>query len=356
MRFIGIMTSAVLLVSATASAFDFWLGPNPPAQDLRGLLEAPTILVGEVEALRHRGTTTLQLEGPVEVEVEVLDASITIRQVIRGRDPGKAILVRRLLKASNPYNDTVVQRQIPQARKTYLFFLSPSERDNEFDPVNPTEFAVEVVVLPAYEARGASTENILRRLAKKNVNSTNEWLTARWFGILGEVYSEKEDLQFLLHKAGDPRPHIQGNALAVLCERSPGHPSLYSRAMRFLTGTRQPGMSQLFRRVSKSLPQVVGEDKLTKRVLLDWMSSGVYELSRVGFGIAESRRDRSMAGDIVELMLATKDRKLQYSCIRALAATWRDDRKLPAIRTFMENADYHVKRWSMKPGGADETP
>ena len=354
MRRLFTITLAVLAISATASAFECWLGPDPEAGELKTLLEAPAVFVGQVEVLHHRGKEILRLAGPTQVEV--LDASITIRQVIRGKNPGKAILVRRLLKASNPHNDTVVRRQIPQARKTYLFFLSPGKADNEFDPINPTEFAFETGELPTYEAKHDSTEDTLRRLAKKNIDSAREGLAARWFGILSEVYEEKEDLQFLLDKARDPRPYIQGNALAVLCEHSPNHPSLYTKAVRFVKNSSKVGNLFSFRRrISKCLPRVLGHDRVTKQVLLDWMSSGVPELSRVGFGIAETRRDRTMADGVVKLMLATKDRMLQYSCIRALSATWRDNRRLPAVPTFLESPDNYVRKWSVEPGNFGDT-
>ena len=332
----------LLFYSLSCPALAAW-ERRPPAAEL---LKAPRILMGKVEALRYRGTDILPLWGPMEVEVH--DASVVTRQVMRGENPGKAFLIKGLAVPTDP--ETFIGRQTLQRGSIYVFFLSSGDAANELLPIDPDEFAIETVEVPEDRKRDPPRE-ALRRVAKFNIDHAGHPGMERWFDLLAQLYDREEDLEFLLRKTEDARPHVCGNALAVLCERNPDLPSLYAKAMRYVEVSASIGdLWSYRRRISQSLPQVVGEDKLTREVLEEWLSSDVAELQEVALGMVGDKR---LTNEIVSLMRRTKNRNTQYDCIRALSAMWA--KQGPGYREFMAKPDHYVNQWAVSSWPLAET-
>lgn len=304
------------------------------------LLRAPTIVVGKVEALSYEGKDTLERGAPIEVEV--FHVSIIVQKVLKGEDAGKAVVLKHLLRPSNP--NTYIGRQFLEVDKIYIFFLSPTIAQDEFEPINPSEFALEIDSLPKEYKKGESAVQQLRGIAKANIDSARESLAERWFGFLGELYDAKEDFRFCMDRTSDPRLRIRGSALAVLCEHSPAAPLLYSKSMKFVKETSE--MEELWswrRRISKCLPGTLGEKDLTTEKLKEWIESDVRELQEVALGIVMEKRDASLVDEIVGLMVRTRNRDIQYDCVKALSAV--SDRRGPSYREFMKTPGKYVDEW-----------
>jgi len=98
-RFVLIALAAVALFAGSTVAF--WRYPeSTPAKEL---LRAPTIVVGKVPKLSVRKRQNLLMPGYGQPhDVEMLDAAIMVQRVLKGEHPGKAIVVRGLVRPANP--------------------------------------------------------------------------------------------------------------------------------------------------------------------------------------------------------------------------------------------------------------
>lgn len=342
----------IVLLAASPRSLAHSIETLPRAKKLLG---APTILVGHVEALHHTGREVLR---PNSIPVNVFNASISVRYIIRGDEHGEGIVVRRLLKAVNPF--TSIDRQELRQGKYYVFFLSAGTDAGEFAPFHPGFFALDTVEQAGLKQEDEAPMEALRRIAKLSIENVAraqvgmrlaavEYTTLvamdKWFDVLAVLYDREKDLEFLLRMTEDASPYAPGNALALLCERDPEHPSLYAKAMIYVKDTSGTGnLGSYHRSISKSLPAVVGEEKLTRDELKKWLSIEVRNLQEVALAIVKERRDRSMSDAVVRLMRRAKNRRIQYNCIRALCAMW--GKRGPGYRTFVANRDQYINEFA----------
>ncbi len=325
------------------------------------LIKAPCIIIGKVKKFTHKGNKVVQYRGR-PVKVKVLNASIYVHSILKGKFSEKELIIKNLLRPKNLYNH--IGCQLLVRGDVYVFFLTNTDKKHEFDPINHVEFALEIKKIP--EKKTGSVKQTLRHIAKLNIDSDsyyNDLLAQRWFVYLGEQFEPGKDIDFLLDKANHPRLRIGTLALTVLGENSPRTPSLYSKTIKFIKDTsKNKDFDNSFHYdLIQCLPAMCGRKGPTRKHLKEWLKIDFNEkiqkkrknsaerIQDMALEIIIKRRDKAMIDDVTELMLRSKNRDIQYKCTHALSflltSLFKKRKKYTSRPNFMKNPEHHVNEW-----------
>jgi hypothetical protein len=307
-------------------------------------VDAPIILVGKVESLTVLAKMFVRKhpDAYFPTEVEVSDAVISVAHRIKGELADKKITLKSLLKPVSMAE--VVDYQALEVGKTYVFFLMPvREEKNDFFPYLNKEFAIPVRHLPDV-AKGQEVTHFLRAIAKANLTKDDDSIAYRWLCFLADIYLPEQDFEIIKSIADDSRTNMRGAALTILCEFHPKYESLYEKALKYIKeSTDNQGMGIFHFEISRSLPNIIGKENFTNETLREWLTARAFHLQRIGLEIIIQRQDKSFAKEVTVLLATSRNRDLQYECIRALSAL--TEKKLTPYSQFMAKPDETVKEW-----------
>lgn len=329
---------ALVFVCLATQPYGFVPGDKTPAQRL---LQARVILVGRVKALTPQGKHPLRPGS--RTTVRLFRAEVAVQQVVQGNGIGGTVFVVGIPLAEDGV--TYIERQFLAVDRTYVFFLNPLTTVREYTGVTGVEFALLAVPLPRADLTSEpSLGKRLKAIARLNAEKADDRPAARWLEFLGDLYSADEDPTFLMTYTRDPRPRVRGSAILLLCRHSPGTPGLLLLAASFLEeAAHVPGVGTWRREISDRLFSLLGASEVPRHFLVGWLRSGARDLQVGTLDRLRAERDASFIREIDELLARTKDIRVQYACIKALAGIL--GVRGPGYDEFHEDPVQVVRAW-----------
>jgi hypothetical protein len=302
-----------------------------------GLLKASLIVVGQVNSIIHTNDSTLMRSGnPLAVHVSV--ASINVLQVLKGEQI-EMVQIGKILNSTNSEDD--VKLQGLELNKSYVLFLKKSA-DMEFVPISPYQFAIELEILPQPISSNSATEEVLHHIARDNVAATNSSIAESWGQFLQGLY-HKDDLVFWTNRINDNRIAIRTIAIETLVENAPKTPSLYLEVMKLLDGGTVFYNPIVRHHLLELVPKMATTNEPSMVDLESWISKSE-EFQKLALGCIQETKNVRLIPDVVYLMTTSKDRDIQYDCIKTLAAIT-GDIHLISQPNFLKQPDLYIQEW-----------
>ena len=314
------------------------------------LVSAPTVVLGKIVAINHSGMDNLTARvGPrvinsKDTKVDVYQASVSVERIIKGATKGREIVVEALLL---PPEGRSFDLQLLAEGKRFVFFLARRKDGKEWIGISPFAFALRVEVAPTLGDREKRpTAEVLRLIAKANIRKADELCATDWIAFLQQVYSEEHDYKFSLALMDDPRLRIRGEALSLLCKHHPNTPSLYGNAIKYLddtegihayAGVRIRVIEQLLHTLDQLKPE------LRNQAIRTLLSKDDYWLAEAMLAAIKDKRYSDLEPDVVEFMMRSKDRRVQYHCVKTLYALRR--KSYPAYSAFMKDPNSYINEF-----------
>ncbi len=322
---------------------------RPNSRDTKQLASAPTIVLGKIVAINHAGVDELTSRVDPRLfsrgtEVDVYHVSVSTERIIQGAIEGREIVVEALLL---PPEGRPFELQLLAADKRFVFFLTRRKGDKEWKGFSPFAFALRVEAVPTLgdEKKWPAAE-LLRLIAKANIRKADELCATDWITFLGQIYNKKEDHEFSLELMDDPRLRIRGEALALLCEHHPKTPDLYDKAVKFVDDTEGNSAYGMIRaRVIDHLLNPLDHLKpeLRNHAINNLLQEDDYWLVEAALAAIKDKQYSDLESDVVNLMMRSKDRNVQYCCIKTLYTL--RNRNYPAMHIFLEAPESFINEF-----------
>jgi hypothetical protein len=301
------------------------------------LLKASLIIVGQVNSITYTNDGTLIRSGnPFAVHISV--ASINVLQILKGEQMEKA-QIGGIISSSNSGEDIKLQGLEPN--KTYVFFLKKST-DMEFVPISPYQFAIELENLPQTINSNSPTAKSLHNIAKDNVAATNSTIAEMWGQFLQGLYN-KDDFVFWTNRMDDDRIAIRTIAIEALAENAPQTPGLYLEIVKLLDADTVFYNPLVRHHLLQLVPKMATAEEPSMVDLENWMSKSD-EFQKLALGCIQETKDERLIPDVMHLMTTSKDRDVQYYCIKTLSAL-SGDQHLISQPTFLKQPEYYIQKW-----------
>lgn len=318
--------------------------------ECKRLASAPIIVIGKIVAIKHAGVDKLgaridtKIINPRDRTVDVYEVSVSIESTIKGAIADREIIVEALLV---PFEERLpVELQVLATNKRFVFFLARRKGSKVWKGVSPFEFALRVEATPAWsDQKKWSAADLLRLTAKANIRKADEQCAAKWFMFLRQQYNkkEKDDSKFCLKCVDDPRLLIRGEALVILCKHHPKTAGLYGKALKFVDETESKPVSGMVRsRVIDHLLNPLDHLKpeLRNLAIKTLLLKNNKWLTEVTLTVIKDKQYSDLEPVVVNFMMKTKDRNLQYHCIKTLYALRK--RNYPAMHIFMKSPESYI--------------
>jgi hypothetical protein len=303
------------------------------------LLQASVIVVGRVDSTRDAGQTILSVGYPMEVNVA--KTTINVLQVVNG-EPIKTVQITNMISSSSSVDSVKLQNL--ELNKTYVFFLTKLT-ETEFDPISPYQFALPLEISPKTINTSNSVKESLRDFGKENVAATNNSISETWARFLRGLYDNNEDLTFWTNKINDNRIFIRAIALVTLAENAPQTPGLYSEVVKFLDSAKTDiDIFLIQRQIFQLLPKLASRDEPSVVDLQNWIGGKSEQFKEAALECIQKTRDVRLMADVVQLMTRSKDRNVQYDCIKTLYVLT-ENPHLISYPMFLKQPDDYIKEW-----------
>jgi hypothetical protein len=299
------------------------------------LLKAPIIVLGRITSLEQTGRVTVQQATPVAVSS--CGAFLSDVTPIRGQVE-TTVHIGGILRAVNPWEDQGWQRL--ESNKTYVVFLQRGSADGLIVPISVFQFALEVERIPKAIPEDASQS--LRAIAKENIlTATNRFVVIGWTDFLMSMFDPVADTAFWTSKLADPNLAMRGKALLALAENTPTLAGVYSNVLSFLHETAtNPAPLGVRHRLAELLPAMA---EVNSGNLKQWIGNDAREVKQTALKAIRETRDASLATGVVDEMMKTNDRELQYDCIKTLCSL--NGGRLIAYPEFIKRPDAYIQEW-----------
>jgi len=315
------------------------------------LASAPTIVLGKIVAIKHAGLDRLMSRvGPRFInsrgtQVDVYQVTVSIDKVIKGAIQGREIVVEALLL---PPEGRSYDLQVLAADKRFVFFLTRRKGSKEWKGISPFAFALRVEEVPILgDVEKLSATEVLRLIAKANISKSDELCAADWITFLGQIYNQKEDYEFSLELMDDPRLRVRGEALALLCEHHPKTPGLYGKTIKLVDDIeRKPVYGMIRARVIDHLLNPLDHLKpeLRNHAIRTLLQKDDYWIAEATLDAIGDKQYSDLEPDVVNLMMKSKDRKVQYCCIKTLYRL-KKKRHYPAMHIFLKDPESYINEF-----------
>jgi hypothetical protein len=327
----------------TSTAFGF---PEIIATSSRRLIESQCVFVGKVTSQSITGLETITdndfRRGKHNVEVHILKATIEVEKTVKGADRNEIVIDGLIMPVDFVNNGYVaLKHQLLVTNRNYVFFLSPSSRAFEFTPSSEIEFAVQIEQIPSHVT--GSPEEILSYIAKVNVEATNYALAIRWARFLSEF---NEDFAFWTTKTHDKRIMIRATAYETLLKSNQKFKEIRLDLIKCLSDPTSPeddsDVQTAHLLLIPALLKLFVNEAPTVVELKALLASGDKNVLKAVLNYLGNQKNFSTAKDVVQLMSTSKDRDVQYACLKVISA-FSGDQHLIAYPTFLNEPERHVQ-------------
>jgi len=317
------------------------------------LLKASVIVIGQIDGMTNtgNGVITNTMRGHGDIPANVLEIGVTVDQVIKGASQTKIQVGGLLIPVDM---DSMMglgyayDNQIPSSspKKHYVFFISQGKEASEYVPAFPKEFAVEIERIPN-ETTNSPVE-MLRAIAKANVDGSNYMLTVRWAGFLSGL---RDDFSYWTNKTQDARILIRSTAYATLVQDFPQTPGLRADLVKCLSNpipsVEDSDVWMANYSFIASLSKLFEKDPPKAGEIKSLLGSGDRNVDEMALSLVRDGNDKQMVTDVVHLMTTTKNRDVQYYCIQTLSILSGNQHYI-SQPTFLEQPDYYIQEWQKK--------
>lgn len=311
------------------------------------LLKAQVILEGFVDSYTNTGqaviTDTDEQRGDRKINCNTYNISITVDKVINGSIQTN-IIVGGLFAPIDIQRDgyILLRHQHPILKKRLLFFLSYIKEDNEYLPVSQNEFALEIEQYP--KINGSAGE-MLRAIAKANVEATNYTLAVRWARFLSGLH---DDFLYWTNKTQDSRILIKAAAYETLVQDFPQTPGLRADVIKCLSDSNPPeedtDVQIAHMQLISSISKLFDNEPPKVEEIQSLLASGDKNVNETALTLIRRKKDTSLMADVVRLMTTSKNRDVQYDCIKTLYVLTKNPH-LIMYQTFLKQPDDYIKQW-----------
>lgn len=303
------------------------------------LILAPIIEVGHVDS--YSGTKTRNTNGLV-----LNIAQISVNEPIKGLS-GKKHDLNLWCDERSGYGEFGGVKQAPPPGYQCVLFLSHDKKTFEYAPVSQEEFAIQLERDPSEKA--GSTLDRLRAIAIANVEATNYGLAVRWARFLRDLHDDAHnDFSYWTNKTQDARILIRATAYEALLNNFPLTPGLRAEVIKCLSEANPTNVDQdvwsADQQMITSLSKLFHNEPPKAEEIQSLLDSGDEEVNKMALSLIRSKKDLSMAANVVHLMTGTKNREVQYNCIKTLYVL-ADNPFVIGYPHFLEHPDDYIKEW-----------
>ncbi len=324
--------------------------PNIQGIQTDKLLSASVIVIGQIDWMTNAGNSVIldTVRGHGNIPAVLLKIGVTVNQQIKGVTGTKIQVGGFLTPADNINFGYLSLGQIPNPASIYrnVFFLSPGKDVSEYVPAFPKEFAIEIQCIPNEEAN--SPMEMLRSIAKANVEDTNYALAVRWAEFLSGLH---DDFSYWTNKTQDARILIRSTAYATLVQDFPQTPGLRANLVKCLSNPipsiEDSDVWMANYSFIASLSKLFEKDPPKAFEIKSLLGSGDRNVDEMALTLVRGGNDKQMAADVVHLMTTSKNRDVQYYCIQTLSILSGDQNYI-SQPTFLQQPDLYIQEWQKK--------
>lgn len=313
------------------------------------LMSSTVIVIGQIDGMTNGGNSVIKsvIRGHADIPANVFEIGLKVERVIKGSSQTK-IEVGGLLIPVNIDSigfSYAAENQIPNPSPNihYVFFLSQGNGVPQYVPASPKEFAIEIE--RGSNEQASSPVEILRAIAKSNVNGANYVLAVRWAGFLSGLH---DDFSYWTNKTHDARILIRSTAYATLVQDFPQTPGLRADLVKCLSDPVVPDDDSDVWMADysfiSSLSKLSEHGPLTVEEIRSLLGSGNRNVTEMVLKLIRSKKDVSMSADVVNLMTKSKNRDVQYYCVQTLYRLAGNPFCITQ-QMFLQHPDDYIKEW-----------
>lgn len=311
------------------------------------LLNAPVIVIGQIDWMTNAGIGVIKdtIRGHGNVPANIIRIGVNVEQVIKGVSQtniqvGELLMPADFINFSYLYSDQIPN---PASKLPNVFFISPSKNASKYIPTFPKEFAIEIEHRPKKETN--SPVEMLRAIAKANVDGSNYVLAVRWAGFLSGLH---DDFLYWTNKTQEARALIRSTAYSTLVQDFPQTPGLRTNLVKCLSVqtpvVEDSDVSVADYSLISSLQKFFEKDPPKAEELRSLLISGDKNVNEMALKWIRGKKNLTAMENVAHLMATSKDRDVQYECIKTLSVLV-EYPHLISYPKFMTHPDQYLEEW-----------